>query len=276
MTTIFTPEYLARITADLRPAPTHAELLEDPSKMTHRGKAIIAIKAFNGLCGALVDNGKWIVTSPNMKRIFYPPLGGDRPIYLRKSLRYGDDDPIQWPQNFIPDAPHLPCIPIRKNDTEDPMQILWWMPTEADFLEEGSVVKGLGRLMPYIITLLAKPCRSLLERAEKQKSDDFTQVLANLLKSFLDRISFLPASFRTTQRLTRELQRLALELCGRLTFLEIVLPKSKEPPTKSAPEAAKVIGAFTMNLTVCEDLFRIGIPVYLIRPSGGVATMKIR
>ena len=71
----------------------------------------------NGLVGAVICDGEYIVTSPNANTIFNPPLGGDCSLFLRTNLRFGDDDPLQWPQPWVPEYPHLPCISLVPRQT---------------------------------------------------------------------------------------------------------------------------------------------------------------
>lgn len=172
--------------------PTPAEIQANPSLLLHKRSELEgqAIQAFDGLVGAVIDDGQFIITSPNMKQIYYPPLGG---VYLR----YGDDDPIMWPQNFLPTLAHLLLIPYPPRDRNDPMCILWGLPTENDFVQEGSVLQGLGRPRESYITRLRAPCLTLLLRAEQHKAGGRAQILASTVENFLSRLSYLPASFCT-------------------------------------------------------------------------------
>ncbi|SJL19094.1 uncharacterized protein ARMOST_22702 [Armillaria ostoyae] len=62
---------------------------------------------FDGALGGLYD--KFIVT-PNASALWAPPLGSNRVMYLRSDLRYGDDDPLSWPQSYVPQYCHFPII----------------------------------------------------------------------------------------------------------------------------------------------------------------------
>ena len=62
--------------------------------------------------------------------IFLPPFG-DHQVKLRTDSRYGDDDPTQWAQPYVPYHSHLAAIP-RPNTLLDHW-IIWWTPTIGDF-----------------------------------------------------------------------------------------------------------------------------------------------
>ena len=67
-----------------------------------------AIHLFDGLAGAVVQDGHFIVTSPNRRLICHPPLGGDHSVFLRKNLRYGDDDL----DGHSPFSKHIPIMHV--------------------------------------------------------------------------------------------------------------------------------------------------------------------
>src|SRR6202023_2455471 len=93
-----------------------------------------AIHSFDGYTGSVVQNGHFIVTSPNRWKICHPPLGGDRFVFLRKNLRYGDDDPVQWPQPFTETYPHYACIPACPDFHCHPHMMLWLTPNHRNYV----------------------------------------------------------------------------------------------------------------------------------------------
>ncbi|GLB43471.1 hypothetical protein LshimejAT787_1303720 [Lyophyllum shimeji] len=71
-----------------------------------------------------------------------------------------------------------------------------------------------------------------------------------------------------TQLLVRETQRMALELTACLDLAEIYEPRLlHNVPAESNTKPMRIIGAFTMSIQTCEDLFRAKIPVYLVQPA---------
>lgn len=74
------------------------------------------------------------VTSPNADVIFAPALGLNRQVRLRADWRYGDDDPMQWPQNYSQYHSHLSAIPALPTDSMSPLNIMWWTPSLRDMV----------------------------------------------------------------------------------------------------------------------------------------------
>ena len=70
-----------------------------------------ALTSTDGLVGSVTADGKYIITSPNARTVADPPLGGDRPLFLRENLRFGDNDPLHWPQPYVEEYAHLTFIP---------------------------------------------------------------------------------------------------------------------------------------------------------------------
>jgi hypothetical protein len=113
----------------------------------------------DGLVGAVVCDGQYIVTSPNTDVIFVPALGGDHSLFLRTSLRFGDDDPLQWPQPWVPEYPHLACIPV---PTETgPLSIMQWMPEYHDFVLDRGILIGIGKVHPIQCYMMRQLCIAL-------------------------------------------------------------------------------------------------------------------
>ncbi|RDB30337.1 hypothetical protein Hypma_007053 [Hypsizygus marmoreus] len=173
--------------------------------------------------------------------------------------------------------PHLALIRYPPRERDDPICIMWWFPDDSHFLWEDSVLVGLGRLQPAYIARLRGPCTTLVERARHDSYKEYAiaQEYAALIPRFLDRLTFLLAPFRTTQLLVREIQRMYLELQACLNWQDIYQPRMNARVTVDS-KVARVIGTFTMNLGICEDLYRSGIPIFLIRPSDQINTMRIR
>ncbi|RDB18590.1 hypothetical protein Hypma_014783 [Hypsizygus marmoreus] len=222
-----------------------------------------AIQPFDGLVGAVIEKGKYIVTSPNCKKIPYPPLSGDYPL---------------WPQQFISMLAHLPLIRYPPRDPKDPLVIMWWMSTRDEFEWKNAVLSSLGHFRRTYIAHLRIPCTELVDcaHAEKYKKSTLALQYMALIPIFLNHLSLLPASLRTMQLLVYETQRLYLELLAIVDLIDIYeLWMLGHLPIKPGTKVACVIGAFTNDLTVCADLQCAIIPAYLVRPSELIHTMQI-
>ena len=53
------------------------------------------------MAATLTDDSKYIITSPNVDWIPQPFVGLIR-VFMRADYRYGENDPFQWPQVFVP------------------------------------------------------------------------------------------------------------------------------------------------------------------------------
>ncbi len=106
---------------------------------------ISAIHAWDGLCGAMVNEHIFIM-SPNCPLLFDPPLGINREMWMRNNYRYSEDDPLSWPQPYCASRPYLSCLRLCERNQSDPDLPLFQLPIWADFLEldTSSLIRGPG------------------------------------------------------------------------------------------------------------------------------------
>ena len=117
--------------------------------------------------------------------------------------RYGDNDPIQWAQPYIPYYSHFAAIP-HPNMLID-HQIIWWTPTSGDFIcpPLSGPVSGLGKLCRWKFNELRTSVIFLIHHVTKyQESTPAEWHPPNLLPSVkwlqqvLDQLSLVQMSFR--------------------------------------------------------------------------------
>lgn len=131
--------------------------------MGHTGE----IGALDGNVAAVVGEGKYFVTSSNQHHVFAPPLGDQRQVRLRSDSRYGDDDPVLWPQPYMPYHSHFGAIP--RPFALISHQIMWWTLTHEHFpyyVCPGSPITGLGKVSSTKIAALDKSITTLLDRVK--------------------------------------------------------------------------------------------------------------
>jgi hypothetical protein len=231
--------------------------------------------------GTVLHDGSYIITTPNRNVIVEPALGGDRSLFLRSNLRFGDDDPLQWPQLYLRNRPYLPCIPSRP-PMNDPLIVMWRFPDRENFVAvEGGVLEGVGKLERGFFLELQRQSFDLLARARNKKYEKHVVVLQIIpvLEHLLHRVEFIATNLRQMQLGVRETQRAFLELKAVLDYEEIYYPliKGGNPQPFQCPHiTANVVGAFTADLTVCDGLFRAGIPVWLLRPFSELHSIRVR
>ena len=68
------------------------------------------LQSLDGLIGAVILDRKSFITSANTDYIPLPPFG-DHHVKLCANTHYGDDDPTQWAQPYIPYHCHMAAIP---------------------------------------------------------------------------------------------------------------------------------------------------------------------
>lgn len=236
----------------------------------------IEIVSQDGLVGATTLDGRYIITSPNVKTIYDPPFGGDRSLFLRSNFRFGDDDELQWPQAFVPDYGHLCCIK-KAPPKGDVMEVMRLLPQRADFLPDGGVLCGVGKLHPRVLQGLHRWADQVLERATSLKFSGIPLVteLVLTLRLLLYHLEFISATFRATQVVVCETQRLSLELQALLDYEELFRPRMASAVSLHRVNR-DIIGAFTNDLAICDAFFRAGIPVWLIRPYTVLASIRVK
>lgn len=233
----------------------------------------LAITHLDGLVGGVTSDGEHIITSPNCSRIFSPLLEGDRSLFLRTNLRYGDDDPIQWPQAYLQQYRHFACISRGPYPHPDAMNVMWWTPDRGNFVPDNEVLYGVGKLERYYFLQLQRLSVSLLQRVETPsfRGKAVPCELSKILSNLLHRLEYLSSSFFAMHRGVRDLQRTFLELKGYLDFEEHYRLETGTPPT-----ALHLMGAFTWDPLVCQSLFRAGVPVWFIRPYTALHSIRVR
>jgi hypothetical protein len=190
-----------------------------------------------------------------------------RDIFLRSDFRYGPDDHTLWPQPFLTEYPHLGAIPRQPEDPKDPLAIMWWNPTRADFFPlENGVLDGMGQLSTSKYWTFQEMSKDLKERVEKYRKstpNPLLSLLVRLMDDALIRMGSLKSPFGLMWFKITEFQRLYLEIYALLDYLEIYKPRmdGQQPPATSV---AKCIGAFTNIPNIAQHFHRAGLPIWFL------------
>jgi len=170
---------------------------------------------------------------------------------------------------------HLCCIK-KEPPHGDIMEVMWLLPQRADFLEDGGVLNGVGKLHYRVLEGLHRWSEQPLARAVEPKFSGISLVtqLGSTLKLLLHHLEFISTTFRATQRIVCETQRVTLELRAFLDYQEFYKPRMDKTYVFSVN--TDVMGAFTNDLNVCGALFRAGIPVWLIRPYTEIHSIRVK
>lgn len=219
----------------------------------------------DGVVAAASDDGKYVITSPNASFVPAPPFGR-LSIFMKSNGKFGKEDPIEWPQVYIPEPRYhfLPCIPRlshprRHADVWSPLRF-------EDFqLYAPNLLQALYVLAPRrienvraVVDQLQADVTALAVTGDRQQ----VHWLALSTIHALDRLS-IPA---TQRDLIRQFVCVERNYCMTLAWmiwhdLFMNLP---------APAAVPVVhndlmGTFTTDPNIVQKLYHVGIPVWYLR-----------
>ncbi|TFK65362.1 hypothetical protein BDN72DRAFT_860683 [Pluteus cervinus] len=261
--------YLSLCTMSTSTLPTDitpSMLLNNTRHLLHnKPDNIYTYSAYDGQCGAVIDEGHYFITSPNFKTIYEPPIGSDRKVYLRENYRYGPDNPLQWPQPFVPYYLHLCAIRLPVRDTTDLMWVMWWKPEPAQFVGEDALISGLGRIEPNMFQLIKTSRRHRI-----------IPELLPLLKDYVYCVEHVTTTFDAAVANVHSLQRLFIKLLALLDYLEKFRPMMIGQTKPADDKLAVVMRAFVYDIQQAENLMRARIRVWLIRPFRELRNARIR
>ncbi|KAK7019383.1 hypothetical protein VNI00_018096 [Paramarasmius palmivorus] len=229
------------------------------------------MKPWDGLVGGFVE--QYFVTSPNMTVLYSPPLP-TRTVQRRQDYRYGQDDPLHWPQFFYTNRCHYAVIRRRPTRSSDPFGDWWHNPTEIPFVPDEGVLTGVGKLHhPYILRHLDdiedickrySDYRSSLSNAMPNK---YVAVLQHHLNQSYQRLSSLPMTLSDARSIYSFMQRCYLELLAALDWIQLYQPKmeGRSPVFKGDASKSNLMGAFVTDSNSATQLFHAGVPVWVVR-----------
>ncbi|KAF9034146.1 hypothetical protein BJ165DRAFT_1534345 [Panaeolus papilionaceus] len=236
--------------------------------------------ALDGQVAALMEHAgiKYLITTPNQDHVPVPPVG-ERQLRLRSDLRYGLEDHTQWPQFHVMDYPHLFAILSKPHDDNNALSILWWTPTQSDFESEAtSTLSGMGHLSQKRVEQF-QHLKGMLEDlvTDSLSSGNISQKTTDVLTLFqfqmynaVERLKALAMPFDEVVFNVTEFQRIYLSLDAMLRYWHVYQPRLNNPD--HLPPARldnNIIGAFTMNASVAQYLYRVGVPVWFVQEWDG-------
>ncbi|KAJ7653449.1 hypothetical protein B0H17DRAFT_1147100 [Mycena rosella] len=158
-----------------------------------------------------------------------PSLELPHALYLRSDMRYGTDDPIQWPQLWSQRFCHFPAIAAK--DAPRPLHHL-----RRDSPEKN--IPLFGELIQVVVTLL-------------------------------EHLQTLPTRYNKIVFAVTALQRTLLQLDALYAYMMIYKPRINDnlhaPPVNTP--LANCVGAFTHNPAVAHQLWVARLPFWLLRPT---------
>ncbi|THU99405.1 hypothetical protein K435DRAFT_855690 [Dendrothele bispora CBS 962.96] len=262
--------------------PTADELAANPSLLLHRPPGPRPATAYDASAAAVIDDGRFFVTTP------YPQLPIPNPVLtvdamrLREDFRYGEHDYLQWPQEWCPALCHLSCI-MSKPPEDHRLAIMWWNPDTTTFVEERrGIVAGLGRLkssrhreLRDAVKVLESCCESFIQTHSNSTEVELAQKYRRLLSERLLRLESFSTSYRQMRIGVVSLQRTFLELQALLDYCLVFKP-SMEGRDGAVSSPHSVIGSFVWDLDIAAQLYRAGIPFWFIHSVSDVARIAVK
>jgi hypothetical protein len=147
--------------------------------------------------------------------------------------------------------------------------ILWLAPHVRNYVKQpGLSFSHLWMLDPAIFHALTTVATEILERVAKPSLKNRNLISSRVphVHHLLQRLEYIPTTLRRVQLSVSELQRFLLELIGAADWFEVFEPRRKVAHSTWYKDPARTLGAFTNDLEICDQLFRMGLPVCLVRP----------
>ncbi|KAK7040667.1 hypothetical protein VNI00_009573 [Paramarasmius palmivorus] len=219
---------------------------------------------------------KWLVTTTNGTYI-PQPFFGVRRVYQRTDFLFAQDDPLLYPQPYIPDRCHWAVIPRIPKQQNKAIRRWWAMFGETDFEERNGSVSGIGKwkesaLEIYKDDYIALQKRAGAHREQRRLSNQAPNIVVSVLSYQLDIVlGYLrhhTAPLRVAQQLLRSFQRWYLELTAALDWVELFRPAMEGKVVPPQQNYVERVGAFTYNDVDRQHLRNAGVPVWHVQPNG--------
>ncbi|KAE9397091.1 hypothetical protein BT96DRAFT_941147 [Gymnopus androsaceus JB14] len=238
---------------------------------------LISLRSFDGRVATLFQNIGLFVTTPNMDVIHSPITCCE--TCMQKFNNFAKDDPLYWPQLYHAVVAHLAVLPCPNDSADHPLRWAWYQPTSADF-EPVSFpgLTGMVCLAQSLQSQITSMCTTFSETIAKlpqeQLRDAYLTRGRNQLRKYIEHLSEPRAQNIVSLQLTC-LQRVFLESYAHSQWLEKWVLHLHDVDTSFELDP-HVMGAFTEDLSTAADLFRMGIPVWLVRRFEHRALTKIQ
>ncbi|KAJ3528721.1 hypothetical protein NM688_g7958 [Phlebia brevispora] len=255
---------------EMRIELSHLPLLLRLPRSLPRGRALTYE---DGLVGCEVQEGRYLITSPNMDYIPYP-VYGEVTVVRQWNGHFGVHDPLMWPQLYIDQARFrwLMAIPRRPSDPESPDMPMWnpllsqdIIPAPNSVTKSFFVVSELCQIsLRPLVTRMSTRAEAFLQ--EHKKVLELESLLMSLKAAFR-RLDF-PSSQADIIRQYSCVQRYWLMIDAWIEF-HVHLFKLYQFddffPRPRPSVRTDLMGAFTNIPDIAERMFRAGIPVWFVR-----------
>ncbi len=211
---------------------------------------------------------EWFILTPNATELYQPPLGHNREMFMRADFRYGDDDPLSWPQFYLRSHCWLACIRKHPISKSNPFYPLYDTPSHRDFstLDSTSLVSGLGILSGPSFSHLQAACQKVINMSETREwgaSSSLIQDNCIVLSMLLNSIESLPFIFDRLCLTVVETQRMAIELCALIKYITVFHPHMQSNSNTSVETGAEP--NLTSDAIVVQEFFKAQVSVWVLK-----------
>jgi hypothetical protein len=229
---------------------------------------------WDGVVGAVLPNGKQFITSPNCRRWIPEPPMNTREVWLMEDGRFGVDDYLQWPQEFLPHNCHYPCIPLRPRDEHDnywAFRRVWDTLVKGDLMYQQTVLGfDRGLLNPEDRQLLRNCIKYMEDRLDRgvhegpaTKLLDCYHTVAHLAYR---QLAYSPSSFETQRFAWSVFFRMWVSILSWYDYMTWYKPRMEDASRKSEKYLQWVVGTISNDPHIIDSHVRLGIPVWVVRP----------
>lgn len=231
----------------------------------------------------LVHKPPWVYTSPNQDAIpWFDPNPCD--LRARRDARFGFEDYAAHPQGYSEAYPWTPLIPRMPQETNQlrahRLALCWYdLPPEQWVAPPRCAFTGVGTLDLQVYTEMFVLAVEVNTRAISFFSGASVPpemvATARAMFATLERLKSLPLSWRDLNLQWTQVQRLVLDLAAQESYYGHYNAAMLQR-TKVLKLNDMVMGCFTTNPAVVENMYYAGIPVYFVRLESHANTWHIR
>ncbi|TBU21336.1 hypothetical protein BD311DRAFT_678629, partial [Dichomitus squalens] len=286
-----------RVTASSSPtpegqSPVNHSLLASPSRPIRPGDPIPVLKKnrfgtppdvcgpWEGKVATIGSLNGFLVTSPTREYIPRYPREVEV-IQTYEDGFWGEHEYSRHPQLYVEEMTHLACIPATPEQDEMLFDLFHPLHASRDWTEDRDIaVHGLGLIKREMRKSLGECAAYVIARFEAISAADastsrYGSFLIMLLRQAVDRMNYLPSVATRSIAVAAHVQRLALELEGLTTYLQVVLPRI-ESSEDFSHSVLDVVGGFIREGAVTQTWHRVGIPYWVLQPvSSEVAVWRV-
>lgn len=211
-----------------------------------------------------------MVSSPNATYVPTPPIGRQ---YLRsyEDGRWGLHEHSRWPQFARKGFYHLACIPRYPSGRWHKILFETLLPQSHFRDSPRAGVPGYGYLKVSVLKDLRSAIAAIFNDVwtipyGKSSHRKWAERLTVMACMTIDRLERVPSSPLVSIALGAQLQRLCLEMAGLATYFTVVVPRLDDGSFSSVGLLADCLGALSYDAGEVWNLWRVGVPVWYVRP----------